>query len=75
MENPKFKTKRELIQELGLSKSTFYRLLQKKNISSSPELLSPRDEQELREALGVVVKGVLKNEVELSIGFWGSIPE
>jgi hypothetical protein len=52
MNNPKFKTKREFIEEIGLSKSTFYRLVQKKNIPLNAELLSPKDEQELRTALG-----------------------
>jgi hypothetical protein len=52
MNNPKFKTKREFIEEIGLSKSTFYRLVQKKNIQLNSELLSPKEEQELRNALG-----------------------
>ena len=52
MGKQKFKTKREFIQELGLSKSTFYRLAEKKNIQTSPEMLSPQAENELRIALG-----------------------
>ena len=52
MNNPKFKTKREFIEEIGLSKSTFYRLIKKKNIPLTSELLSPKEEQELRNALG-----------------------
>ncbi|GEM_PF-1839753 len=52
MEKQKFKTKLQLIDELGLSKSAFYRLLEKKNIQTSPEMLSPKTENELRIALG-----------------------
>lgn len=52
MENQKFKTKRELAEELGLSKSSFYRLIQKKEISTTPEMISPKTENELRVALG-----------------------
>ena len=52
MENQKFKTKLELIQELGISRATFYRLLKKKNIKTSRQVLSPRDENELRIELG-----------------------
>jgi hypothetical protein len=48
----KFKTKLELVKELGLSKSTFYRLVKKNNIPTSPELLNPQAENELRVALG-----------------------
>jgi hypothetical protein len=48
----KFKTKLELVKELGLSKSTFYRLVEKKNIPKSPKLLTPQAENELRVALG-----------------------
>jgi predicted DNA-binding transcriptional regulator AlpA len=47
MEPSKFKTKRQFIQDLGLSKSTFYRLLKKKNISTVPDLMSPKVQQEL----------------------------
>jgi hypothetical protein len=52
MEKQKFKTKLEFIQELGLSKSTFYRLAEKKNIRTNPEMLSPQAENDLRIALG-----------------------
>ncbi len=52
MEKQRFKTKLELIEELGLSKSTFYRLMEKKNIQTSPEMLSPKTENELRIELG-----------------------
>ncbi len=48
----KFKTKLEFIGELGLSKSTFYRLVRKKNILTTPEMLCPQKENELRIALG-----------------------
>ncbi len=52
MENQKFKTKREFAEELGLSKSTFYRMVQKKDIPTTPEMISPKTENELRIALG-----------------------
>lgn len=52
MENQKFKTKRELAEELGLSKSSFYRMIQKKEIATTPEMISPKTENELRVALG-----------------------
>ena len=52
MENQKFKTKREFAEELGLSKSTFYRMVQKKDIATTPEMISPKTENELRIALG-----------------------
>jgi hypothetical protein len=48
----KFKTKLEFIGELGLSKSSFYNLIKKKNIRTTPELLTPQKENELRLALG-----------------------
>ena len=51
MEKQKFKTKREFIKDLGLSKSAFYRLARKKNILTTPELLTPKTENELRLAL------------------------
>ncbi len=47
-----FKTKCQFMQELGLSKSTFYRLLKKNDIPTTPELLSPHSENELRMRLG-----------------------
>lgn len=52
MENQKFKTKLELIQELGISRATFYRMLAKKNIKTNRQILSPKDENELRIELG-----------------------
>lgn len=52
MEKLKFKTKLELLQELGISRSAFYRRLQKKNIKPTPELMSPKVENEIRIALG-----------------------
>jgi hypothetical protein len=52
MEKQKFKTKREFIDELGISKSTFYRLVKKKNLKITSEMLSPNAENELRIALG-----------------------
>jgi len=60
MEKQKFKTKLQLIDELGLSKSAFYRLLEKKNIQTSPEMLSPKTENELRIALGFPPLAVIK---------------
>ena len=81
MNNPKFKTKREFIEEIGLSKSTFYRLVQKKNIQLNSELLSPKEEQELRNALGFPSE--IKPEGQMGqigtdwdgLGQAGSIPE
>jgi len=52
MEKQKFKTKLQFIDELGLSKSAFYRLLKKKKIRTTPEMLCPQEENELRIALG-----------------------
>jgi hypothetical protein len=52
MEKQRFKTKLELINELGLSKATFYRLLRKKNIQTTREMLCPKTENELRLELG-----------------------
>jgi DNA invertase Pin-like site-specific DNA recombinase len=52
MEKQKFKTKLELIEELGISKSTFYRLLEKKKIKTTRQILSPKIENELRIELG-----------------------
>jgi ACT domain-containing protein len=52
MEKQRFKTKSELIEELGLSRSTFYRLLEKKNIQTSRQMLCPKEENELRLELG-----------------------
>ena len=58
MDTPKFKTTKVFIYELGLSKSTFYRLLRKKQITKSPELLSPKTEAEIRKALGFPVPDI-----------------
>lgn len=52
MQKPQFKTKRHFIHELGLSKSTFYRLVKKKNIAIVPDLLSPDDQNNIRIQLG-----------------------
>ncbi len=52
MKNQRFKTKLELIEELGISKSAFYRLLEKKNIQTTRQILNPRTENELRVELG-----------------------
>lgn len=52
MKKQKFKTKLELIEELGLSKATFYRLLEMKNIQTTRYMLSPKAENELRVKLG-----------------------
>jgi len=49
---PQFKTKRQFISELGLSKSSFYRLLKKHGIATTPKLLSPKAEHALRIRLG-----------------------
>lgn len=51
MKTQKFKTKLELFKELGLSKSSFYRLKLKKNIKTTPKLLTPKAENDLRVAL------------------------
>lgn len=48
----RFKSKLELINELGISKATFYRLLKKKNIPTTRHMLTPRTENEIRVALG-----------------------
>lgn len=48
MKQPQFKTKRQFIHEIGLSKSTFYRLLKKNNIATASESFSPNTENELR---------------------------
>jgi hypothetical protein len=53
MESLKFKTKRQFIEEIGLSKSSFYRLVRKKKVDIYPELLSPAEEAKLRKALGL----------------------
>ncbi len=52
MEHQKFKTKLELIKALGLSKSAFYRLLAEKKIKTTPNLIDPKTENQLRIALG-----------------------
>ncbi len=63
MGKQKFKTKLELIQELGISKSTFYRLLRKKKIRTTPEMLCPQNENELRLALGFPPLSGFESEV------------
>jgi predicted DNA-binding transcriptional regulator AlpA len=81
MDKLKFKTKREFIEEIGLSKSTFYRLIQKKNIPLTSELLSPKEEQELRNALGFpqeIKSGGPMGQIGTDwdrLGQAGSIPE
>lgn len=52
MDKKKFKTKLELIEELGISKAAFYRLLKRKNIPTTRQMLSPKTENELRIELG-----------------------
>lgn len=51
MQNEKYLTKKEIIQEFGLSKATFYRLLRQLGFTCSRKLLSPSDAEELRRAL------------------------
>jgi hypothetical protein len=52
MDNKVFITKEQLINEMGLSKSTFYRMVKKKDIELSSGLLSPCEQQELKRQLG-----------------------
>ncbi|MBK7939347.1 MAG: hypothetical protein IPJ82_20690 [Lewinellaceae bacterium] len=52
METRKFITKEELYTRLGLSKSTFYRLVKKRGIVLPPGLLSPEDQDWLCKAIG-----------------------
>jgi methylphosphotriester-DNA--protein-cysteine methyltransferase len=52
MEEPKFKTKEQFAQELGISKSKLYRLLKKHKILTTGELLNPKVQHELRALLG-----------------------
>lgn len=52
MKDQKFITKREFIQQLGISKSTFYRLIHIKNIQISPKMLDPKTVKELSAELG-----------------------
>ena len=64
MEKQKFKTKLELIEELGLSKATFYRLLEKNNIRTTRKMLSPRTENELRVGLGFLTLPGFESNME-----------
>ncbi|HAD13570.1 MAG TPA: hypothetical protein DCF33_14175 [Saprospirales bacterium] len=52
MKKQKFKTKLLLFQELGITKSTFYRLVNQKKLKISRSLITPKEENELRIALG-----------------------
>ena len=52
MPEPAFLTKEELIREFGISKSTFYRWLRALNIKTSGRLLSTKEANRIREALG-----------------------
>lgn len=52
MPEPAFLTKEELIRELGISKSTFYRWLRALDIKTSGRLLSAKEARQIREALG-----------------------
>ena len=59
MNHHKFKTKLELMRDLGISKSAFYRRLRKCRIELTPELISPKVENDIRIALGFPpLKGV-----------------
>lgn len=46
-----FMTKEELIRELGISKSTFYRWLKALNIKTTRKLVSYPEAQRIRQAL------------------------
>jgi len=47
-----FITKEELIRELGISKSTFYRWLKAQNIKTTRKLMSFSEAQRIRQVLG-----------------------
>lgn len=52
MEQSKFKTISQLIDEFGCSKSTFYRRLGKAGVATPKGLVSPKVENMIRSALG-----------------------
>lgn len=49
-----FVTKEQLIQELGISKATFYRRAKKLNIILSRGLLSPQEQLDIKMKIGVL---------------------
>jgi len=51
MLDEKYSCKKQIIQEFGMSKSTFYRILKQLGISVSGKLLSPLEAEGLRQAL------------------------
>lgn len=51
MQNEKYICKKQIIQEFGISKATFYRILKQLDITVSGKMLSPREAEGLREAL------------------------
>ena len=52
MHSANFITKQQLADQLGLSTSTLYRMLRKKNIHYDGKLLSPRDQIHIKKMLG-----------------------
>ncbi len=49
---PKTKTRQELAYEFGMSRTTFYRLLKRMNISLSPGLVTPVEQEKIYQKLG-----------------------
>ena len=57
----RFQSKKELIQELGISKATFYRRLKQLNLTISRYLLTPNEADQIRNIL-------LKNRIDNDVG-------
>jgi hypothetical protein len=60
MENPKsaVKTKQQMADEYGVCRKTFNKLLEKRNISIERGLITPRDQMNIYNELGI--PGVIK---------------
>jgi len=62
MQNEKYLTKKEIIQEFGFSKATFYRLLNQLGFTCTRKLLSPTEAEELRHALRTKTDKIASNQ-------------
>jgi len=51
MKNDKYICKKQLFEEFGISKATFYRFVKRLGIAVSGQMLSPDEAEQLREAL------------------------
>lgn len=63
MRSEKYICKKQIFEEFGISKATFYRYMKRHGIAVSRHLLSPAEAEQLRSALyQQIIQGAIQDE-------------